>query len=143
MRIPKMKINTLRIFFLLLLLFTECKKWVIDHRNKYIGDYTFELTTHSYDFTSNVWKTETVQADGKIYYRPLHSFKKYIIIEFNSGLSFSPDIDKNGTLEETCSKTLSGKISSTEIQFTASSGGNCNEGGHAPGISYTVTGTRK
>ncbi len=123
----------------IILSFSNCKKWVVDYRNKWIGNYTFIYTSHIWDRYN--WQTKTENFDGKIYYEPLNSLSKVIIIKFNNGTKFNAIVDKAGNLKKyDCADIhrvdINGSITTNEIYFTAIISGK-------PPSDYTVTGTRQ
>ncbi len=132
--------NTI-IFFALCIISISCKKWPIDYRNKYIGDYIFTYTT--YHWVSSAWVTDLYQTEGEIYYRPFNSMGKTITIKMLSGTIFEAKVSRNGTLKESsCDDVLNGVISTSSISFEGNSKGECNTS-KGPTTSYTITGVRK
>lgn len=115
-------------------LFSGCKKWVIDYRNKWTGDYSFTITKTYW--TGYAWNTTNINADGKIFYRPFHNIGKSITIQIFGEASFTGDVTKSGTLRDGDHLDIDGKITTTNILFTAITSGK-------PGDRYTVSGIKK
>lgn len=134
--IPYMKAHRINLIILLCLaiLFSlSCKKWIIDYRNKWAGNYSFSWKKDYWK--GYAWATTQQNSEGKIYYRPLKNFVKSITIHIADTIIFTVPISKNGEIHNKEDPKVDGYIESNTISFTAFTYGK-------PGDKYTVNGKR-
>lgn len=89
--------RALTLLFITSLIFASCKKHPFDYRNKYLGDFKFDVTESgkfkegdSTYATSYVWHGTVNYGDGD----------NKVIITFGRDLSIQPSIAKDGTLNQ-------------------------------------------
>ncbi len=124
---------------LIILLFTAslipgCKKWLVDYRNKWSGDYSFTSTKRYW--TGFAWQIINEETDGKVFYKPFHNLGKSITIQISDRTAFTVDVDKAGHIKNSNNPKAEGNITTSTISFTAVEDGK-------PGSQYTVTATRR
>ena len=131
-----MKDNRSILIFLLFVtvLLPSCKKWPIDYRNKWTGNYSFKSTKLYWD--GYAWITQNKNTDGKVFYRPFQNIGKSITIEIFDVTSFTVDVDKAGTIKNAENPEVGGHIATSNLSFTAIVEGK-------PSDFYTVTATRQ
>ena len=117
----------------------NCKKRVIDRRNKYCGNYSFRVVSHYWRFNSAAPPDDESYTDGRVYYDRKDE-KAIIHIDFAVGKA-EGKILSDGKLDLcTGEGTFDGK---SKVSFTVS-GNPCKSvpalGG---GVSFVVTGQKK
>lgn len=111
--------------------FIGCNKHLFDYRNKFLGDYTFNIHETGYNTLSNEIVDTMYIYNGKIEYG---KNEKNISISFLEALSAEPNLYEDGSI---IGDGVRGEFNSTnKLGFTFSGGGRGN------GIAFNITGEK-
>jgi len=112
----------------------SCEKKLFDKRNKYCGEWNFEIN-RSCTVGGSPSKDTTYQYKGEVFYQKSEDDK--IIIDFSSDDQVTFKIDQSGNISNDINYGINGKFQSKKklsiSYYSGGLGGGCN---------YSITGTK-